>query len=131
MCGNYYILAGNYTAITVVGLLQECFSTTEHILLKNTDGSYDIAPYFEVKTSIPTLSAWVFEKEKPYAVLWDNEGECEITLKLENVRLGSEYFENDIPFEKNGNTVRVKVSSRRYLTADTDLDGLISALKGV
>lgn len=104
---------------------------TEHILLRNADGSYEAVPYFEVKTSSPTLSAWVFEKDRPYAVLWDNEGECEINLELTNARLGREYYENDIPIEKNGNTVRVKVSSRMYLTADTDLDGLVSALKGV
>ena len=103
---------------------------TEHILIKNDSGEYDILPYYRIETGSSKVSAYVFEKdEKAYVVCWHNEGKCRITLPLSSATCETAIGRGDIKAIKNGDNIAIEVSSRRFISCDGDKDLLVSAFK--
>ncbi|MGI6336829.1 MAG: hypothetical protein ACOXZM_07205 [Eubacteriales bacterium] len=56
----------------------------EHILLIDEDGAYELAPYRQLKTSVPEIRAFIITRESKarYVVFWHISGEGKMALDL-------------------------------------------------
>ncbi len=105
-------------------------SDTEHILIINEQGEYELLPYEEIKTADESVSAFVFERcGKTCVVCWHKtgDGQIEISLDDDNLAYFDEIGGEKIAIEKNGNKVTIPVGKRRYLISECDRDKVIKA----
>lgn len=105
---------------------------TEHILLINEEGEYELCPYFEVKDTVEPLRAFLFERRgKTYAVCWHKTGSAGLSLPLSADTL---VYENELGGEKltvkaEGDSSVIELAGRRYLSTTASMTELEKALK--
>ena len=105
---------------------------TEHILLVNEKGEYELCPYYKVENVAgenEKISAFLFERQnKAYAVIWHKLGEGDITLSLENA-LYEDSLGSPRDMKAVDGKITIRVDKRRYLSAPVTLKALEEALK--
>ena len=105
-------------------------SSSEHILLVDEEGNYELQPYFAVEGTPEGLYAFTFtRKEKNYAVYWYQGEDKTVSLPLSDLiceeALGGD--RTDVSFE-NGCAL-LPASHRRYLSTTASTDALRDAFK--
>ena len=87
---------------------------TEYTLFFNEDGEFEILPYYRIENVAGgnnSVSAYYFERNNEnYIVIWDNKGEGEIILDLDEPTV-------------------IKVGARRYIKTKCSKDKMILALQ--
>lgn len=87
---------------------------TEYTLFLNEEGDFELLPYFRIENVAGgnnSLSAYFFERQgENYIVLWDNIGESELILDLDE-------------------TTVIKVGARRYIKTKCSKEQIILALQ--
>jgi hypothetical protein len=108
----------------------------EHTLLIDEQGELELAVWAEVDSVADgegTVTAFVLERAgKRVAVLWDNKGECELSLRgiLGEVSYLRELGGAEIATRVLDGELVIPVGEKRYLITDLERDALVSALKG-
>ena len=105
-------------------------STTEHILLVNESGEYELVPYYQVEGTPEGLYAFTFTRaDKNYAVYWYQGEDKEIALPLADV-LVEEALGGTVTAqrEENGCTV-LPASHRRYLSTAASPEAIADAFR--
>ena len=103
---------------------------TEHTLLINEKGAYELAVWREVKMPAG-FRAFYIEREKPTAAFWHESGEGTLAIDLpaESLRTFRDFREEKkTPAEKDGKSL-LFASDKCYLEADVPADVLIRALE--
>jgi hypothetical protein len=107
----------------------------EHILLINEEGEYELAEYNRVEGAAngnEDITAYTLtRKGKSYAVIWHTKGQGELTLPLDSDTLTyeAELGGEKLPLIKDGNSTKLSVSDRAYLSTNAGVEELITAIK--
>ena len=107
---------------------------SEHTVLLNKDGKYEIVKYEQVTVGDGNTSirAFVFTRNGlACATLWDDKGESNITLPIPVASYSKEIETQPLPFEADGKTSRFTVSFKAYVTADYTVEALTKAIENV
>ena len=99
---------------------------TEHTLLINEEGEYELVPYFEVKgafSGAENLWAFVFERRgKSYALVWHNTGSAKVKIDLADAKYERDLGKELLTVEKSGDSIVIELSDSAYLSADISLE---------
>ena len=107
----------------------------EHILLINENGEYVLAEYNRVEGAAngsEDLTAYTLTRNgKSYAVIWHTKGQGELTLPLDadTLTYEAELGGEKLTLIKDGNSTKLSVSDRAYLSADMSEAELAEAIK--
>lgn len=105
----------------------------EHILLIDEDGAYELAPYRQLKTSVPEIRAFIITRESKarYVVFWHISGEGKMALELPaekltlTHKLGGEAEAVEV---KDGCAV-LPIAERRFIKTELSEDALVKAFE--
>ena len=106
----------------------------EHILLINEKGEYELAEYNRVEdaaNSNDDLTAYTMTRNgKSYAVIWHTKGQGELTLPIDAYALTyeAEFGGDKLPLIKDGNSTKISVSDRAYLSSNISEEALRAAI---
>jgi len=108
-------------------------TSTEHTLLINEKGEYELVPYYQVKEiteNNENVYAFTFERcGKSCAVIWDNAVDSKLEIALEgSFTYKDELAGNDIAVERSGDAVILPLAGKRYLATDMSVEELRKAL---
>lgn len=107
----------------------------EHILLINEKGEYELAEYNRVEGAAngnEDITAYTMTRNgKSYAVIWHTKGQGELTLPIDADTLSyeAELGGENLPLIKDGNSTKISVSDRAYLSTDLCEADLKEAIK--
>ena len=110
-------------------------ASQEHIMLIDEEGKYELAAYDRIEGTAggsDKVTAYVFtRKSKHYVVCWHNEGEGYLTLPVSADQIT---YEEEIGGAKAecldlGNTVKLAIAGRRYISTDLDRETIVKALQ--
>lgn len=109
-------------------------TNTEHTLLINEKGEYELTPYYQVKEVAggdPSVTAFVFSRAgKSYAVIWHNRGDGKLWLSLGGAAFT--YTDgiggNAIEVERDGDAIVLPIAGKRYLATELSMDALRDAV---
>lgn len=105
---------------------------TEHILLMNEQGDYELVPYYRVSTGTQQIAAYVFERcGSRYAVCWHmtGSGKMEIHLPEGSFTYHDQLGEPALSQKKTGDETILPLSHRRYIKTDLPMEQLLHALE--
>ncbi|NMA08252.1 MAG: hypothetical protein GX929_03935 [Clostridiales bacterium] len=105
----------------------------EHILLIDEDGAYELAPYRQLKTSVPEIRAFIItrESEARYVVFWHISGEGKMALDLPAEKLTLTHKlggEAEAVGVKDGCAV-LPIAERRFIKTELSEDALVKAFE--
>jgi len=108
-------------------------ASTEHTLLINEAGEYELVPYYQVKEvteANENVYAFTFERGgKAYAVIWNNVGDSKLSLKLDGeFTYKDELAGADVAVEKTCCKTVLPLAGKRYLCTDMSVDALRTAI---
>jgi len=101
----------------------------------NEKGEYELAEYNRVEGAAngnEDLTAYTMTRNgKSYAVIWHTKGQGELTLPLDadTLTYEAELGGEKLPLIKDGNSTKLSVSDRAYLSADMSEAELAEAIK--
>ncbi len=106
---------------------------TEHTLLINEAGEYELVPYYQVKElteSNADVYAFTFERlGKACAVIWHNSADAKLDIKLGGAfTYKDEIAGADVATETSGDKTVLPIAGKCYLTTDMTMDDLRAAL---
>ena len=104
-------------------------TATEHTLLINEKGEYELVPYYQVKEvteANENVYAFTFERGgKSYAVIWNNAGDSKLEIALDGeFTYKDELAGADVATEKNGGKTVLPLAGKRYICTDINIDAL-------
>lgn len=105
---------------------------TEHILLCNEAGEYELVSYYRVATEDEQVAAYVFERSgSRYAVCWHTtgEGKMEIPLPADSFTYHDQLGAPALPLEEVNGSTTLSLSHRRYIQTNLSAEALTRALK--
>ena len=101
---------------------------SEHTLLINEEGDYELVPYYPAvgtEGENPVWTAFVFERRgRSYALIWHNTGSARLTISLEDAKYERELGGEELPIEIGDGSITIKISDSAYLYADISLQEL-------
>jgi hypothetical protein len=105
----------------------------EHILLIDEDGAYELAPYRQLKTSVPEIRAFIITRESKarYVVFWHISGEGKMALDLPAEKLTLTHKlggEAEAVGVKDGCAV-LPIAERRFIKTELSEDALVKAFE--
>jgi hypothetical protein len=113
---------------------KEMLRTTEseHILLINEQGNYELVPYTQVNTEDEKLRAFTFRRMgKNYAVIWHTEGSAKLCIPNapEDLVYEKELGGECLNVTKKAGNAELLLAGRSYLSTEENIETLISSLE--
>ena len=104
---------------------------TEHTLLIDENGEYELVEYEKLPPvpGLERISAFVFERKgRAYLVCWDTLGTCQVLLPdLGRDTRWEEQLGKPLPLDRVGESLRLCLGPKRYLSASLTKKELIAA----
>lgn len=106
---------------------------TEHTLLINEEGTYELVPYFQIQgafSGAADLWAYAFERcGKSYALVWHNSGSAKVKIPLSDAKYERDLGKEVLPTENTDGGIALTVEASAYLSAEIGLEAMIEAIR--
>lgn len=105
-------------------------SDTEHILLVDENGNYELQPYYQVDGTPEGLYAFTFtRKDRSYAVYWYQGEDKEIALPFTDLLCEEALGGEKTATRFEGDKIILPASHRRYISTTKDTEALKAAFQ--